>query len=122
MPGNVKRADRREAIEDLVRRADAGESMWDDDDEIVEVEVRVPLDKIFPVRLASEKWAALHHEAKELGIGPTTLARMWILEKLRSVQAERAPAPPARKRAAPARKRAASARQRAASGKSRRSA
>jgi hypothetical protein len=88
--------------------------MWDDDDEIVEVEVRVPLDKIIPVRLASEKWAALHHEAKELGIGPTTLARMWILEKLRAVQAERAPAPPARK-AAPARKRAAS-------GKSRRSA
>ena len=120
MPGNVKRADRREAIEDLVRRADAGESMWDDDDEIVEVEVRVPLDKIIPVRLASEKWAALHHEAKELGIGPTTLARMWILEKLRAVQAERAPAPAWK--AAPARKRAASARQRAASGKSRRSA
>ena len=36
-----------------------------------------------PVRLSAEKWEELRKEARELGIGPTTLARMWILERLR---------------------------------------
>jgi hypothetical protein len=68
-------------------------------DEEVEVEIKVPLDKVVPVRLTSHKWAALRREATELGIGPTTLARMWILEKLRSVTAERAvPKPTAKRR------------------------
>ena len=56
---------------------------WVDTDEVVQVEVKKPLDKVIPVRLSSEKWEELRHEAKELGIGPTTLARMWILERLR---------------------------------------
>jgi hypothetical protein len=62
---------------------------WDEHDEEVEFEVKVPLDKVVPVRLTAEKWSALHNEARELGIGPTTLARMWLLEKLRSLEAER---------------------------------
>ena len=37
------------------------------------------------MRLASEHWYRLYHEARELGVGPTTLARMWILEKLRTL-------------------------------------
>jgi hypothetical protein len=57
--------------------------MNDLDNTIVQVEVKKPLDKVIPVRLSSEKWEELRHEAKELGIGPTTLARMWILERLR---------------------------------------
>jgi len=38
---------------------------------------------VIPVRLSTEKWEELREEAKELGTGPTTLARMWILEHLR---------------------------------------
>ena len=48
-----------------------------------------PLDKVIPVRLPSEKWEELRREARELGVGPTTLARMWILEKLRQVMLTR---------------------------------
>jgi len=56
---------------------------WEETDEAVELKVKKPLDKVIPVRLPAEKWEELRREAKELGIGPTTLARMWILERLR---------------------------------------
>lgn len=56
---------------------------WEETDEVVQVEVKKPLDKVIPVRLSSDKWEQLRVEARELGIGPTTLARMWILECLR---------------------------------------
>jgi hypothetical protein len=56
---------------------------WEDTDEVVQIEVKKPLDRVIPVRLPSEKWEQLRREAKELGIGPTTLARMWILKELR---------------------------------------
>lgn len=56
---------------------------WDETDEVVQVEVKKPLDKVIPVRLSTDTWEELRREAKELGIGPTTLARMWVLEHLR---------------------------------------
>ncbi len=56
---------------------------WDEGDEVVQVEVKKPLDKVIPVRLSAENWEELRKEARELGIGPTTLARMWLLERLR---------------------------------------
>ena len=56
---------------------------WNEDDEVVRIKVKKPLDKVIPVRLSSDKWEELRREAHELGIGPTTLARMWILERLR---------------------------------------
>jgi len=56
---------------------------WDKGDEVVPVEVKRPLDKVIPVRLPTDKWEQIRKEARELGIGPTTLARMWILERLR---------------------------------------
>jgi len=56
---------------------------WDDGDEVVHVEVKKPLDKVIPVRLSADKWEEIRKEAMELGVGPTTLARMWILERLR---------------------------------------
>jgi len=56
---------------------------WDESDEIVQVEVKRPLDKVVPVRLPAAEWEKLRKEARELGVGPTTLARMWILERLR---------------------------------------
>ena len=62
-----------------IEQADA----WDESDEVVQVEVKKPLDKVIPVRLSADNWEELRKEARELGIGPTTLARMWILERLR---------------------------------------
>ena len=65
-----------------IQRIEQGNA-WDEADEVVQVEVKKPLDKVIPVRLSAEKWEELRKEAHELGIGPTTLARMWILERLR---------------------------------------
>jgi hypothetical protein len=64
-------------LEDL-----AQDATWNDDDEVVELEVKLPLDKVIPVRLTSDNWEALRQEATKLGVGPTTLARMWLLERL----------------------------------------
>jgi len=72
-------ADLDKAVEDI-ERGDA----WNGTDEVVRVEVKKPLDKVIPVRLPADKWEQMREEARELGIGPTTLARMWILEHLRS--------------------------------------
>lgn len=74
------------------QEAEADEATWEDDDEVVEVEVSRPLDKVIPVRLSSDKWALVRQEASELGIGPSTLVRMWVLERLRQVRAEPEPA------------------------------
>ncbi len=65
-----------------IERIEQGEA-WDETDDVVQVEVKKPLDKVIPIRLSAEKWEELRKEATELGIGPTTLARMWILERLR---------------------------------------
>jgi hypothetical protein len=56
---------------------------WDESDQVVQVEIKKPLDKVIPVRLSADKWEEIRREARELGVGPTTLARMWILERLR---------------------------------------
>jgi len=69
-------------LDKAIQRIEQGDA-WDDTDEIVKVDVKKPLDKVIPVRLSSDKWEALRKEARELGIGPTTLARMWILDRLR---------------------------------------
>ena len=71
-----------------IDKLETGEG-WNETDEVVQVDVKRPLDKVVPVRLSSDNWAALRREASELGIGPTTLARMWILEKLREVRVSR---------------------------------
>lgn len=39
--------------------------------------------KVVPIRLPLDKWEQMRVEASELGIGPTTLARIWILDSLR---------------------------------------
>lgn len=69
-------------VDKEIQRIEQGEA-WNEADEVVEVEVKKPLDKVIPVRLSAEKWEELRKEAHELGVGPTTLARMWILERLR---------------------------------------
>jgi len=72
-------ADLDKEVEDI----DRGDA-WNESDEVVHVEVKKPLDKVIPVRLPADKWEQIRKEARELGVGPTTLARMWILEHLRS--------------------------------------
>ena len=71
-------ADLDKVVEDI-ERGDA----WNESDEVVHIEVKKPLDKVIPVRLPADKWEQIREEARELGVGPTTLARMWILERLR---------------------------------------
>ena len=56
---------------------------WNDSDEVVQLEVRKPLDKVIPIRLSKDKWEEIRQEARELGVGPTTLVRMWVLDHLR---------------------------------------
>lgn len=45
--------------------------------------VRGRLKKAITVRLPEDTLASLTQQAQELGIGPSTLARVWILEHLR---------------------------------------
>ena len=75
-------ADEMAGLDEEIQRIEQGDA-WDESDEVVQVEVKKPLDKVIPVRLSAEKWEEMRKEARELGIGPTTLARMWILERLR---------------------------------------
>ncbi len=44
------------------------------------------LNRVIAVRLSDDRWEELRKEADWLGIGPTTLARMWITERLREGQ------------------------------------
>lgn len=69
-------------IDKAIKKIEAGNA-WDESDEVVQVEVKKPLDRVIPVRLSADKWEEMRREARELGIGPTTLARMWLLERLR---------------------------------------
>ena len=72
-------------LDKAVKKIEQGNA-WEDTDEVVEIEVKKPLDKVIPVRLSAEKWELIRQEARELGIGPTTLVRMWVLERLRQRQ------------------------------------
>jgi hypothetical protein len=38
---------------------------------------------VVPVRLSRDTWEELRYEAKKIGVGPSTLARMWLLERLK---------------------------------------
>jgi len=69
-------------IDKAIKEIEQGNA-WDESDEVVQVEIKKPLDKVIPVRLSTDKWEEIRKEARELGVGPTTLARMWILERLR---------------------------------------
>lgn len=62
-------------------------------DELKPVRVRFAknLSQGITIRFDAETLAELRRRAREQGIGPTTLARMWIMERLRSSD-ERRPA------------------------------
>ena len=68
-------------------------SLADFEDELEEVTdvrfVRPRLKKAITVRWEPETLAALTEQAREKGIGPATLARMWILERLKERQEQK---------------------------------
>lgn len=70
-------------IDKAIDKIEQGGNAWDETDEVVQLETKKPLDKVIPVRLPADKWEQIREEARELGVGPTTLARMWLLEHLR---------------------------------------
>lgn len=51
----------------------------------VKVEVSPNLSKVVPVRLAPDALTLLETEAKRMGIGTSTLIRMWVLERLQGL-------------------------------------
>ncbi len=65
-----------------IRQIEEGDA-WDENAEVVQVDVRKPLDTVVPVRLTSASWEQLRQEAKRVRVGPSALARTWILERLR---------------------------------------
>jgi hypothetical protein len=77
-------------LDAAVERYDAGDT-WHEDEAVVQLEAHPPLDKIMPIRLSDKQWQALRARARGLGLGPSTLARMWLLERLDS-DTESAPA------------------------------
>lgn len=70
-------------IDKAVEKIEQGGNAWDETDEVVHPEIKKPLDKVIPIRLPADKWEQIRKEARELGVGPSTLSRMWILERLR---------------------------------------
>jgi hypothetical protein len=68
-----------------VERIDVGGDAWDEnDEEIVDFEVKRPMDKIVSVRLVDSEWRLLLAQARALGVGPNALAQKWVLERLAS--------------------------------------
>jgi hypothetical protein len=74
-------------VEDLdrtARRIESGDA-WDETVELVELDVRRPLDKVVPIRLSAEQWEELRGQARERGLSSAALMRTWVLDKLRRV-------------------------------------
>ena len=79
-----------EEVQAEIDRIDAGGTAWRDDDEEVDLDIKVPFDKVVPVRLNDDLWKALRAEAQKIGVGPSTLARMWLMERLQAHKATKA--------------------------------
>jgi len=71
-----------------VERFEAGEDIGEGA-EPVELLVKKPLHKVVPIRMNDDQWRTLTREAEELGLRPTTLLRMWVLERLRDAERAR---------------------------------
>jgi hypothetical protein len=77
-------------LEREIARIDAGGDAWEGTEPLAEeLTFKQPLDKVVAVRLSDAQWQQLYAEARELGVGPTTLMRMWTLEKLRALRQRR---------------------------------
>ena len=78
----ARKEKRKNDLDNALKEIEQGNA-WDKSDEVVQVEVKKPLDKVIPVSLSTDRREEISREARELGVCPTTLARMWILERLR---------------------------------------
>jgi hypothetical protein len=65
-----------------IQRLEEGGSAWEGSEEVLDWEVKRPMDKVVPVRLTDDVWRALREEARKVGVGPSTLVRMWLMERL----------------------------------------
>ena len=85
----------KEAVPEFASREEEA-TFWDTHDladywdELKPVKVRFAknLSEGLHIRLDPETMTALRSEAQQVGIGPTTLARMWIRERLRQERAQ----------------------------------
>lgn len=76
-----------------IARIDSGESLWDESEPVEEpLHVKQPLDKMITLRLSDAHWKVLVAEARELGVGPMALIRMWVAVKVSNVQRSKQPA------------------------------
>lgn len=95
---NTTRTQRAERRIPAFKTVEEEAAFWDSHDsaafpdEFVDVSdvrfVKAPSKKGITVRLDQDTLTALTQRAKEKGIGPSTLARMWILEHLRNTETE----------------------------------
>lgn len=100
----VDKEGRRKAPLPRFRSREEEAAFWDthdmadywDDFKAVKVRFAKNLSEGITIRLDPETLAKLRVEAKEKGVGPTTLARMWIMERLRERQEQK----PSRRRGA----------------------
>jgi hypothetical protein len=99
---NVTKLKPKEAIPEFKSREDEAE-FWDthdladywDEFEPVKVKFAKNLSEGITVRFDRETLASLRAQARDQGIGPTTLVRMWVLERLRQ-QPRHSTKPPTR--------------------------
>jgi len=73
----------------FVERVDAGVSVWDETESLPDEEIpaKAAHKKMIAVRLTAGQWTMLSLAAREMGIGPATLSRIWILERLKPMYA-----------------------------------
>ena len=50
---------------------------------VVVLEAKRSLDIAAPVRLSDAVWKAVRADARVVGVGPSTLVRIWVRERLR---------------------------------------
>ena len=70
-------------MEREIERIDNGGNAWDEADEVVDVLFKRPLDWGVTFILTREEWDELRSRAREEGVGPNALARLWVLQQLR---------------------------------------
>lgn len=59
---------------------------FEDEFKPVKIEFSKPLGHILGVRLDAKTIDQLNRKGQEVGVGASTLARMWIMEKLKSLE------------------------------------
>ncbi|HLG74087.1 MAG TPA: hypothetical protein VK009_27015 [Chloroflexota bacterium] len=74
-----------ERLEAEIERIDAGGDTWNSSVPVHEAaRVKRPLDAILRVRFTADQIHQVEALASEAGVGPSTLVRMWVLDRLRA--------------------------------------